>query len=394
MTMPLNSRITPMPACEPAGSTPAAATSVPDDLFAALMGKTRNEKPRDAATPSQDGMVEASGADDDDVRLMWPLLAVAMVTPHATAPQPDMNAAAPSTGDSRGVTIDAALSKAAKPDAASASNMDVKPCGAGPPVSPAGSVVVGSATHRPPSSLGAQMAGASPTVCDEAENTLKFTMPDEDNGAPGDKITLPSARSEIEEGKTDLTGPIIERDSASGIAPGSVAAQVASCLREALAPSDNGQPPAMPGPDAEPAWYKAQLRILDIVLKPEHLGRIGIKMKLAGDGLSVLLTPQTEKARHLLEGQLDSLRDSLTTAGYDLTAIGIKQGPDLRPFEDWRRDSATPGAPRDSAGAETTQGNGRHEGRDAGQGRQDQSAARRGHEPEKKSIATRTGVYV
>jgi len=392
MTVPLNSRITPMPACEPVG-LPPAATTVLDDLFAALMDKDSDEKPEDAAAPSQDGTVEASGA-DDDVRLMWPLLAAAAVAPHPIAPQPDMNVAPPPTGGARDFSIDAEPQEAVKPGAMLALDMDVQPRGAEPPVLISGAVVVVSATHRPPPSPGGQMAGASPTVCDEAEDMLNSSMPEKGNEAPSDKTTLSGVGSEIEEGKTDLTAPIIERDSAFGIAPGSVAAQVVSSLREALVPSDNGQSPAMTGPDVEPAWSKVQLRVLDIVLKPEHLGRIEIKMKLAGDGLSVLLTPQTEKARHLLEAQLDSLRDSLTTAGYDLTAIGIQQGPDLSPFGDWRRDSATPGAPRDSAGAETTQGNGRHEGRNAGHSRQDQSSARRGHEPEQKSIATRTGVYV
>lgn len=393
MTVPLNSRITPIPACEPPGSTPAAATSIPGDLFAALMDKNSDEKPRDAATPSQDGIVESAGA-DDDVRLMWPLLVVAMVTPHPTARQPDMNPAPLSTGGARDVSIDAAPQKAVKPGAILAPDMDVKPCGAEQSVLPPGAVVVESATHRPPPSPVGQTADASPAVCDEAEDMLKSSMPEKGNEAPSDKTTLSGVGREIAEGKTDLTVSLIDRDSVSGIAPGSVAAQVVSSLREALAPSDNSQLPAMTGPDVEPAWSKAQLRILDIVLKPEHLGRIEIKMKLAGDRLSVLLTPQTEKARHLLEGQLDSLRASLTTAGYDLTAIGIERALPHNPFGESRRDSATPGAPRDSAGAETTQGNGRHDGRNEEHDRQDQSSARRGHEPEQQFIATRAGVYV
>jgi len=392
MTVPLNSRITPMPACEAAGSAPAAATPVPDDLFAALMDKDNDEKPEDAAAPSQDSTVAASGA--DDVGLMWPLLAAAVVTPYPTAPQPRVNAGVPPTGDVRGVSIDAAPPKSVKPDAMFTQDTDVQPRGAEPPVLILGAVVVESATHRPPPSPVGQTADASPTVCDEAEDMLNSSMPEKGNEPSSDKTTLPGVGREIAEGKADLTAPIMERDSISGIAPGSVAAQVVSRLREALTPSDNGRSPAMTDPDVEPAWSKAQLRILDLVLKPEHLGRIEIKMKLAGDGLSVVLTPQTEKARHLLEGQLDSLRDSLTTAGYDLTAIGIERALPPNPFGESRRDSATPGAPHDSAGAETTQGNRRHDGRNEGHGRQHQSSAQRSHEPEQKFIAMRAGVYV
>ncbi|MBL8884740.1 MAG: flagellar hook-length control protein FliK [Hyphomicrobium sp.] len=394
MTVPLTSRITPTPACEPASLAPIAATPVVDDLFAALMEKTSDEeKPIDAATPSQDDIVEASGA--DDVRLMWPLLAVAVITPQPTTPQPGVSVAKPPAGGARSVRMDAGAPEAVKSDARPARDMDVQPGGAEPGVLISGAVVVGATTHRPPPSLSAHKPGASPALSDEAEGTLTVTMPDKDNDGPGDKAELPSVGREIEGAKAGLAEALIERDTALGTSPGSVATQIASSLREALSPSDNAQARAAPGADAEPAWYKAQLRILDVVLKPEHLGRIEIKMKLAGDGLSVMLTPQTETARHLLEGQLGGLKDSLTAAGYDLSNIGIERALLHNPFGESRRDpGATPGVPRDSAGAETSQGNGRHDGRNAGHGRQDQSAARHNNEPEQKPVRQKPGVYV
>lgn len=392
MTAPLTSRITSMPACEPTGVAPAAATPV-DDVFAALMDKPIDEeKPIDAAEPSQDDIVGSSCA--DDVGLMWPLLAAA-VTPPPTTPQPNVNLAMALAGGARDVRMDPGAPQAVEPDATPTRDMDVQPYGAEPQVVLSEAVVVESAMHRPPPSPRAHVPGASPSVGGDVEGTLTVTIPGKDKIPPGNKTTLSSVGREIEEARADLTGPVIVRDPALGIPPGSIATQIASSLREATWAADNGQARAVPGADAEPAWYKAQLRILDVVLKPEDLGRIEIKMRLAGDGLSVMLTPQTEKARHLLEEQLGSLKDSLITAGYDLSAIAIERALLHNPSGESRREpNPTPGAPRDSAGAETSQGNGRHDGRNAGHGRQDQSAARHNNEPEQKPVRQKPGVYV
>ncbi len=104
--------------------------------------------------------------------------------------------------------------------------------------------------------------------------------------------------------------------------------QVSAALRAQLAdvqavagrgPSSTTNDPSVPGQLS----YQPVLRQLDLVLQPADLGRVTIKMRLAGPSLSISLGAESSSTRALLDKELERLKDDLSNSGYELDDVQI-----------------------------------------------------------------------
>ena len=164
-------------------------------------------------------------------------------------------------------------------------------------------------------------------------------------------------------------------------------------MKDAIAPTQSADV-STTGAKVENAWPITHLRVLDLVLKPEHLGRIEVKMKLSDGGLAMMLTPQSEQTRELLERQLDGLKDTLVGSGYELASISVQSAPA----------SAAPGnAARDgtTSWAGAREGGAFGEPRGGQRGHEQPSRPYHGHQAwadeqqaDDKDMRRRTGLYV
>lgn len=82
---------------------------------------------------------------------------------------------------------------------------------------------------------------------------------------------------------------------------------------------------ARPGLAPRPQPTYPQLRVLDLVLQPQELGRVTIKMKMAAGSLSVAVAAEKDATRQLLERERDVVAEHLTQLGYDLDSLSIQQ---------------------------------------------------------------------
>jgi len=117
-----------------------------------------------------------------------------------------------------------------------------------------------------------------------------------------------------------------------------VGAQVGAALHRLLSSGDpqdgpGSAPLARPGPapgpapQAAPPFVSPELRVLNLVLRPQELGRVAIALTLSGTSLTVTLRTEKDATRHLIEPEVERLKDRLATAGYDLDAIALQSLP-------------------------------------------------------------------
>lgn len=186
-------------------------------------------------------------------------------------------------------------------------------------------------------------------------------------------------------------------DIAGGASPGqaSVAGQIASAVEAATLETLGEHVDAAQG-EERAFWQAARLHVLDVVLKPEHLGRIEIRLKLDGGSLSVRLTPQLQAARQVLEQELDGLKDRLRAAGYDLASISIQNATPVVLGIDSTRETGAASSGPDGRSTPTgdAQGNQRNEEHQAKDRRRRSGAAQSIQGTEDTLQEMKAGVYV
>jgi flagellar hook-length control protein FliK len=103
-----------------------------------------------------------------------------------------------------------------------------------------------------------------------------------------------------------------------------IAQQITSAVHTVLGESlgGGGTPSAMHADTT--SFYQPALRVLDLILQPEELGRVSIKMRLSADGLSVTLEAEKNSTVRLLQQEANGLTDRLIADGYDLEALSVQ----------------------------------------------------------------------
>ena len=119
-----------------------------------------------------------------------------------------------------------------------------------------------------------------------------------------------------------------------------------------------------------PAGQAPVLRVLNLVLKPEELGQVAIKMKLSGQSLSVEVIAEKSSTHRLLEAEARKLAEHIVSGGYELEQLSIQQ--QLVPSATAPKDGSPAGRPGEPANY--PQG-----GPQAGQGQQDAQGRRNEH---------------
>lgn len=206
---------------------------------------------------------------------------------------------------------------------------------------------------------------------------------------------------------TPAPGPRAAMDGASPRSS-DVGTQVGAALQGLLSSRDfpDGAGSARPArsepafdvaPQAVPASVSPKLRVLNLVLRPQELGRVAIELKLSGALLTVTLRTETEATRQLLEPEVDRLKDQLATAGYGLDGIALEPLPASGAATEGLQRADDPPARSDSqAGASDRHG---HDGSATSGERHRRSqrsevAPRHGQPDDPPDPPRRTGLYV
>ena len=94
---------------------------------------------------------------------------------------------------------------------------------------------------------------------------------------------------------------------------------LSTILNEPVAKVDSTPARGQPLPTPSP------LRVLNLVLRPQELGQVSIRMKLSGQGLTVEVIAEKASTHRLLESEAHKLADHLVSGGYDLDQLSIQQ---------------------------------------------------------------------
>lgn len=107
---------------------------------------------------------------------------------------------------------------------------------------------------------------------------------------------------------------------------GTVVQQLTSAF-QSLLEGDGGVATEESGPTVANGSFSFQpkLRVLDIVLQPQELGRVSIRMRLSGSGLSVLLEAENAATRQLLQQEAGLLSERMSADGYDVENFAVQQ---------------------------------------------------------------------
>jgi flagellar hook-length control protein FliK len=134
-----------------------------------------------------------------------------------------------------------------------------------------------------------------------------------------------------------------------------------------------------------PAGQVPLLRVLNLVLKPEELGQVAIKMKLSGQSLSVEVIAEKSSTHRLLETEARKLAEHIISGGYELEQLSIQQ--QMLPAATATKDGSPVGRPVEPANY--PQG-----GPQAGQSQQEGHARRNEHGRPSDANAPRSGEAV
>lgn len=77
---------------------------------------------------------------------------------------------------------------------------------------------------------------------------------------------------------------------------------------------------------------------INIILRPEHLGKISVELVNTQDGMTAKMTAENAQVKEILDKSLDSLKDTLGSQGINVTSVSVKventQKQDMYSFED------------------------------------------------------------
>ncbi|MDX2308833.1 MAG: flagellar hook-length control protein FliK [Hyphomicrobium sp.] len=111
--------------------------------------------------------------------------------------------------------------------------------------------------------------------------------------------------------------------------PPAVNTQIASAFHSLVSSSE--VPSSTPASsNAVPQPAQPVVRVLDLVLEPEALGRMSLRLTLGGSGLTLGLAIENEGTRKHVLQDLKQLTEQLGKAGYDGVTISVEQ---MRPTE-------------------------------------------------------------
>ncbi|MBY0226790.1 MAG: flagellar hook-length control protein FliK [Hyphomicrobium sp.] len=132
-------------------------------------------------------------------------------------------------------------------------------------------------------------------------------------GASDLRLDLPRAG-------TDLTATVGESPRSADVAH-----QIASAFRELLDDRADVGGTSQPAAESTSVAYQSSLRVLDIVLQPQDLGRVSIKLRLSASGLTVALEAEKNTTLQLLQQEARALSDRLISDGYDVESLSVQQ---------------------------------------------------------------------
>lgn len=141
------------------------------------------------------------------------------------------------------------------------------------------------------------------------------------------RLDLPVANSHVaassvgSSAKTDLPQQQMAVRN-EGIVVQQLAAAVQSLIEGDAGVVTEDSSPTVP---SESLGFQPKLRVLDIILQPQELGRVSIRMRLSGSGLSVLLEAENAATRMLLQQEAVLLSERMSADGYDVENVSVQQ---------------------------------------------------------------------
>lgn len=274
-----------------------------DEVFADLLTAANSKAEGGSTEPPEIASDQAEHADKDAIDL-WPVLLAAGMPQSLALNEPD---AVPEIANKPGASL---------PGAAPASDAEELAANF---VEPSVTIEIADiATYRSPKPTAVKS-------CDGSQSSfqVRFEASVTGEGIKAGEISdtgvLPMANVALDRTTTHLDGA----NGTNGLLAEGIVSQATSAVKETM-PTAQSAGVSTTGAKGEDAWPITHLRVLDLVLKPQHLGHIEVKMKLSDGGLTMMLTPQSEQTRLLLERQLDGLKDGLVGSGYELAEISLK----------------------------------------------------------------------
>lgn len=198
---------------------------------------------------------------------------------------------------------------------------------------------VASVAFQLPAGLGMRGEGgvslkAQPKKTDAAQvaamsEATQFFAEDEKAALASERQSQPNAHTlrGIADLQIDLPLADIDVSPTVGESPraAGVAQQIASAFRTLL--NDSATVRDISKDMQANSWvtHQSPLRVLDLVLQPQDLGRVSIKLRLSASGLTVTLEAENNTTLKLLQQEAGALSDELISNGYDVESLSVQQ---------------------------------------------------------------------
>ncbi len=149
---------------------------------------------------------------------------------------------------------------------------------------------------------------------------------------------LRSERAAAPSAEANRTEPVPAPATAAGAAlqPGAMPERLAGAdlPRVSAFLADALRTPTLPSPPAGDGGQSGPLRIVALTLDPEHLGRVKLTIRMAGDRLSLHVAAERPETAEMIENDAEALSRLLGAEGFDvesLTATPLRESAGILP---------------------------------------------------------------